>query len=205
VRTMLVDVSEETTLGSWIAGLDAERPLDLVIANAGMTGGLAKDGSGESLTDVRRMMSVNFMGVCNTIHPVIPAMRRRGRGQLALMSSLAAHRGLPYSPAYCASKAALRAYGEALRAWLQPDGVEVSVVMPGFVETRLSRHVRGPKPLQLTPERAARIVQRGLARGRARIAFPALLDAGMRILALLPAALVDPVLNAVQVDIGRYE
>src|SRR5579863_1031755 len=49
VRTMLVDVSEETTLGSWIAGLDAERPLDLVIANAGMTGGLAKDGSGESL------------------------------------------------------------------------------------------------------------------------------------------------------------
>ncbi|HYM01702.1 MAG TPA: SDR family NAD(P)-dependent oxidoreductase [Stellaceae bacterium] len=205
VRTAQLDVAEAEPLQAWIEAIDRSRPLDLVIANAGITGGLAKDGSGESPSDVRRMMSINFAGACNTIHPLIPAMRRRGRGQIALMSSIAAHRGLPYSPAYCASKAALRAYGEALGAWLRPQGVDVSVILPGFVDTHLSGHVSGPKPLQLTPERAARIVVRGLARRRARIAFPLLLDIGMRILGALPPALVDPALNAVRVDIRRYE
>ena len=103
------------------------------------------------------MMSINFGGVCNTLHPVIPAMRQRRRGQLALMSSLAALRGLPYSPAYCASKAALKAYGEALRAWLHSEGIEVTVVLPGFVDTALAGHVAGPKPFQMTAKRAADI------------------------------------------------
>jgi len=205
VRSKVLDIVDETALASWVEAIDREWPLDLVIANAGITGGLARDGQGESLADVQRMMSINFGGVCNTLHPVIPAMRHRRRGQLALMSSLAALRGLPYSPAYCASKAALRTYGEALRAWLRPDAIEVSVVLPGFVDTRLAGHVAGPKPFQMTAERAARIIQRRLRRGHAHIAFPFLLHAGMRIIATLPSSLVYPILGAVKVEIQHYE
>jgi short-subunit dehydrogenase len=205
VESAAIDVADAAALGAWIATIDRASPLDLVIANAGITGGLAAGNGSETLADVHRMMSINFGGVCNTLHPVIPAMRQRRRGQLALMSSLAALRGLPYSPAYCASKAALKAYGEALRAWLHPEGIEVTVVLPGFVDTALSGHVAGPKPLQMTAERAARIVRRRLRPGPPRIAFPILMHAGMRLLAGLPTDLVDRVLGAVKVEIQYYE
>jgi short-subunit dehydrogenase len=205
IRAEPLDVVDTQTFASWVEAVDREWPLDLVIANAGITGGLAAGNRSETLADVHRMMSINFGGVCNTLHPVIPGMRQRRRGQLALMSSLAALRGLPYSPAYCASKAALKAYGEALRAWLHPEGIEVTVVLPGFVDTALSGHVAGPKPLQMTAERAARIIRRRLRSGPARIAFPILLHAGMRLLAGLPTDLVDRVLGAVRVEIQYYE
>jgi short-subunit dehydrogenase len=205
LRSELLDVADEGAMRAWIEAIDRQQPLDLVIANAGMTGGFMSAGEGESPADVHRMMSINFEGVCNTIHPVIPAMRRRRCGHLALMSSLAALRGMPYSPAYCASKAAVKTYGDALRTRLRPEGIEVSVILAGFVDTRLSRHVSGPKPLQMAPERAARIIRNGLSRGHSTIAFPYSLYVGTRILAALPTAWTDRLLNAIPIEIQRYE
>jgi len=204
-ETAVLEITGAEPLIRWIMAVDGHRPLDLVIANAGMTGGDTELGEEETADDVERMMAVNFGGAVSTIHAVIPAMQERRRGQIALVSSLAALRGLPYSPAYCASKAALKAYAEALRARLRRDGIAVSIILPGFVDTRLSQHVDGPKPLMMSPERATRIIRRGLARNSAVIAFPFLLYAGTRILAALPSALVDPCLNAVRVAIRRYE
>ena len=199
-----LDVTEAAAVAAWIDDADRASPLELVIANAGVQGGLWRDGAGESLDELHRVMEVNFGGVSNTLHPVLPAMRRRQRGQIALISSLAALRGIPFSPGYCASKAAIRIYGEALRSWLAPEGIDVSVVLPGFVETRLSQTVGGPKPLMLLPERAANIIRRGLARGRRQIAFPYPLYLGMQLMRALPAALVDPILRRAGVDIGPY-
>ena len=79
------------------------------------------------------------------------------------------------------------------------------MVLPGFVDTPLAGHVTGPKPLQMTAERAAGIIRRRLRAGPARIAFPILLHVGMRVLAGLPADLVDRVLGAVKVEIQYYE
>jgi short-subunit dehydrogenase len=199
-----IDITDAAGVAAWVNDVDGASPLDLVIANAGVQGGLWRDGAGESLDELHRVMEVNFGGVSNTIHPVLPAMRRRRRGQIALISSLAALRGIPFSPGYCASKAAIRIYGEALRSWLAPEGIGVSVVLPGFVETPLSQTVRGPKPLMLLPERAANIIRRGLARGRRQIAFPYPLYLGTQLMRALPAALVDPILRRVGVDIGPY-
>ena len=199
-----LDVTEAAAVAAWIDNADRASPLELVVANAGVQGGLWRDGAGESLDELHRVMEVNFGGVSNTLHPVLPAMRRRQRGQIALISSLAALRGIPFSPGYCASKAAIRIYGEALRSWLAPEGIDVSVVLPGFVETRLSQTVGGPKPLMLLPERAANIIRRGLARGRRQIAFPYPLYLGMQLMRALPAALVDPILRRAGVDIGPY-
>jgi len=199
-----LDVTEAPAVAAWIDTADRASPLELVIANAGVQGGLWRDGAGETLGELHRVMEVNFGGVSNTIHPVLPAMRRRRRGQIALIASLAALRGLPYSPGYCASKAAVRIYGEALRSWLAPEGIDVSVVLPGFVETRLSNTVSGPKPLIFSPERAAGIIRRGLAKGRRQIAFPYPLYLGMKLMRALPAGLVDTILRRVAVDIGPY-
>ena len=199
-----LDVTEGAAVAAWIDTADRASPLELVIANAGVQGGLWRDGAGETLEELHRVMEVNFGGVSNTVHPALPAMRRRRRGQVALISSLAALRGIPFSPGYCASKAAIRIYGEALRSWLAPEGIDVSVVLPGFVETRLSRTVRGPKPLILRPERAADIIRRGLARGRRQIAFPYPLYFGMQLTRALPPGLVDAILRRFAVDIGPY-
>jgi short-subunit dehydrogenase len=199
-----LDITEAAAVAAWVVDVDRASPLELVIANAGVQGGLWRDGAGETLDELHRVMEVNFGGVSNTVYPVLPAMRRRRRGQVALISSLAALRGLPYSPGYCASKAAVRIYGEALRSWLAPEGIGVSVVLPGFVETRLSDTVSGPKPLILPPERAAGIIRRGLAKGRRQIAFPYPLYLGVQLMRALPAGLVDPILRRVAVDIGPY-
>lgn len=205
VTTALLDTTDKAAVARWVMTIDDEAPLDLVIANAGISGGHRGGGEGERSDEVLRMMQVNFAGTCHTIHPILPRMRARGRGQIALMSSIAALRGLPYSPAYCASKAALLAYGESLRGWLRPQGVEISIILPGFVDTPMAGRVSGPKPFQMSPERAARRIRRGLARGQARIAFPTILNLGTRVMSLFPAALVDPALNFVNVDIGPNE
>ena len=204
VMEACLDVTEAAAVAAWIVNVDRTSPLELVIANAGIQGGLWRDGAGETLGELHRVMEVNFGGVSNTVHPVLPAMRRCRRGQVALIASLAALRGLPYSPGYCASKAAIKIYSEALRSWLAPEGIDVSVVLPGFVETRLSDTVSGPKPLILSPERAAGIIRRGLAKGRRQIAFPYPLYLGMQLMRALPARLVDPILRRVTVDIGPY-
>ena len=98
----------------------------------------------ESMAVAREVLSVNLDGALATVAGVLPEMRRRRHGQIALMSSLAAYIGLPRTPIYCASKAALRVYGEALRAWLAPEGIGVSVVLPGYVDTSMTDSLSGP-------------------------------------------------------------
>ena len=66
---------------------------------------------------------------------VIPEMGARGSGQLVVISSLAAYRGLPKSAAYCASKAAVSAFFESLRLDLRPRGIDVTIIHPGFIKT----------------------------------------------------------------------
>ena len=150
--------------------MDRETPVDLCIANAGISGGTGR--RGESEEQARRILAVNVDGVLNTIHPLIGPMTARGRGQLALVSSLAGFRGYPGAPAYCASKAAVRSYGESLRLDLRAAGIEVSVICPGFVKSRITDRNRFPMPFLMDADRAASIIKRGLERNRGRIAFP---------------------------------
>jgi short-subunit dehydrogenase len=187
------DVTHGAGLAAWIETVDQQETLDLVIANAGVSGGTAGVG-GESAAQLRRIIGVNVDGVFNTVLPVIPRMIARGRGQVALMSSLASFRGFPGAPAYCASKALVRVWGEALRAELASKGVEVSVICPGYVVSRMTARNDFPMPLLMTADRAARIIRRGLVRNKARIAFPWPMYALTRLVAALPPALIDPLL-----------
>jgi short-subunit dehydrogenase len=192
VRAATVDVADRAAMADWLALVDRESPVDLCIANAGISGGTGR--RGESEEQARRILAVNVDGVLNTIHPLIGPMRARGRGQLALVSSLAGLRGYPGAPAYCASKSAVKSYGESLRLDLRPAGIEVSVICPGFVKSRITDRNRFPMPFLMDANRAASIIRRGLERNRGRIAFPLPTYLMAWIVAMLPAALADALL-----------
>jgi short-subunit dehydrogenase len=196
-----VDVVDRAAMNALIAECDATAPLDLVIANAGVSAGTL--GGPEESEQVRAMFAINVDGVVNTVQPAIEAMLPRGRGQIAIMSSLAALRGFPGAPTYCASKAAVKIWGEALRGALHDRGIEVNVICPGYIETAMTARNDFPMPLLMPADRAASIVVRGLARNRARIAFPWPLYAVVSLLAWLPPALSDPLLRRLPAKGGR--
>jgi short-subunit dehydrogenase len=172
-----------------LRNVSSQYAIDLAIVNAGVSRAIGQGLEAESWDTARAVLAVNLDGAIATVAGVLPDMRRRGAGQIAIVSSLAAYFGLPITPIYCASKAALKAYGEALRGWLASEGIAVNVVMPGFVRTPMSDRFPGAKPLLMSPERTATLIRRGLERNRARIAFPRTLAWGMWFLSVLPAAL----------------
>ena len=189
----VVDVLDKPALATWIGEADARAPLELVIANAGVSAGTG--GGGESEEQVRRIMAINVEGVIDTVLPALAVMRPRRQGQIAIMSSLAAFRGFPGAPAYCAGKAAVRVWGEALRGHVHAEGIGVSVICPGYVATPMTAVNDFPMPLLMSAERAAGIIRRGLARDRGRIAFPWPMYAMVRLIAALPQAWSDPLLR----------
>ncbi len=196
VRLFAFDVRDIAEVRRWGARMASEEALDLVIANAGMNISTGPDGAGEPWEAVEALLDTNLRAVLALVDAALPAMRTRRRGQIALVSSLAAYFGLPVTPSYCASKAAVKAYAEALRGWLCAEGIAVNVIMPGYVESAMCRDMLGPKPFLWTPERAARVIRRGLEKNRARISFPFPLNMGTWLLAVLPAGLSTRLLIA---------
>ena len=170
VESAAIDVTDREALRAWIERIDKVRAIDLVIANAGVSTG--RGALGEDEAAIRRVLAINLDGVLNTVLPLLPRMLARHQGQIALMSSLAAFRGLPTGPSYSASKAAVKALGEAWRLKLAPDGIRVSVICPGFVTTRMTARNNFRMPFLISSEQAAAIIARGLARDHGRIAFP---------------------------------
>lgn len=191
VSATLVDVTDRAATAAWVAASDA----DLVIANAGISAGTG--GEGESDAQVRRIFAVNVDGVFNTVHPAIAALRARTpspegrRGQIAIMSSLAGFRGFAGAPAYCASKAAVKVYGEALRPDLGAQGIGLTVICPGYVRSAMTAANDFHMPFLMDAERAAEIIKRGLARDAARIAFPWPMHLAAWLCAALPPSWLD--------------
>lgn len=185
----VLDVTDPRATARWVEDADARAPLDLIVANAGIA---AKSGGGDQ---TREIFAVNMDGVLNTILPALGPMRERRRGQIAIVSSLAGVRGFPGAPAYSASKAAAKAWGEALRGQLRRDGIEVSVICPGYVTSRMTADNNFPMPMLMTAERAAIIIRRGLARNRGLIAFPFLMHLIAWMIASTPGPIMDPLLR----------
>lgn len=194
VDTALIDVSDQKAMEEWLVRTDDEIPVDLVIANAGISAGTGGSMTGEDQVQVRQLFDVNLTGVLNTILPLLPRMIERSRGHIALMSSLAAFRGWPGAPAYCSSKAAVKVYGEGLRGSLAKTGVNVSVICPGFVESRMTDANDFAMPLIMDANRAARIISKNIAKNRGRIAFPLIPHFFAWFFGMLPDGLAQKIL-----------
>lgn len=188
----VVDVTQREVLAQILVDADTKQPIDLLIANAGISAGTF--GAGESETQARAIFATNLDGVLNTIHPILPRMQNRRSGQIALMASLAGFRGFPSAPAYCASKAAVRLYGEALRGEYAKWGIQMNVVCPGYIETPMTAVNDFPMPFMMNATKAAQIIVHGLARNQARIAFPWPTAFAAWLLGVLPPSWTDPLL-----------
>lgn len=195
VSLAAIDVTNSAAMASWLHQFDRQNPVDLVVANAGTSAGPDPESPSEGIEGVARQVGVNLLGAANTIEPLLPALCSRRRGRVAVIASIAAYRGLPYSPGYCASKAGLRTYAEALRPRLERHGVGMTVICPGFFDSPMTDRFDGPRPLLLSRDAAARIVKRGIDRGRRRIAFPLPLVLGLQFCDFAPAVLGDAILR----------
>lgn len=203
-RAMVVSVEDTAGMKQAILAADAETPLDIVIANAGSGGRDALAGAtGEADAAAETLVEVNLRGVLNTIRPIVPAMVARRRGRIGIVSSLAGLRGLPDSPVYSATKAAARVYGEALRPLLRPYGITVSIILPGYVDTEMSRSLPFAKPMLMSPEAMARRIRRGMERAKPRIVAPVPVGLVMQALSLLPVRIADTLLERLRMHSGE--
>jgi short-subunit dehydrogenase len=186
VQTATLDVRARYEMEQWLQKFDTNTPIDILIANAGVMVGRHLDTDIESSSDSYALMETNVLGVLNSIQPVLPRMMARRRGQIGIVSSIAAFVPLPDAPSYCGSKSAVLTYGLALRSALRESGIGVSVICPGYVVTPMMQQESGRKPFAIPPESAADLIVRGLQRNRSVVAFPLLFALITRLGGLLP-------------------
>ena len=181
-----VDVRQHKQIAAWIKQTEANSPIDLLIANAGIFSGHGKDGQLETALELTAQIETNLVGTATTANAVAKCMRTRKRGHIALLSSLAALQPLADAPGYSASKAGILAYGEALREFLIKDGITVSVILPGHIKTAQTAVHVGDLTGLISTRKAAAIIRKRLDRGQTFIAFPRSMHLLVRLGRLLP-------------------
>jgi len=131
--------------------------LDLLVNNAGV--GLFKNAADMSLAEWQTVIDTNLTGVFYYCHAAIPHLRQRGGGWIINISSLAGENPFAGGTAYCASKAGLNAFSEALMQEVRYDNIRVSYVMPGSVATGFSGRSSADRPgWKIQPEDVAQVV-----------------------------------------------
>jgi short-subunit dehydrogenase len=196
VDTAILDVIDANAMDGWLERRDDALPVDILIANAGLGGARVMSGpKGEAGTLAREVFMINTVGVVNAVSPLLPRMIERRSGHLVLVGSLAGTIGLPHSPAYSASKAAVHTYGDAVRRMVRHHGVRVTNVLPGFVDTPMSQSLAMRTPFLWTPEQAAAKIVRDVARGAGRCIFPWPLRVSTALQGLVPVPLADLILS----------
>lgn len=165
--------------------------LDLVILNAGTCEYF--DAGGVDVDMVERVFAANFQGAIHCIDAALPLLRRAraegGRPLLAATSSAAAYLALPRAEAYGASKAALSHFLEALRLDLHAEGIQISVIHPGFVRTPLTDRNDFPMPMCVEVDQAADAILDGLDHRRLDIHFPRRFTLLVKLIGILPVSL----------------
>jgi len=138
----VADVTDPVALQQAVRDLETKLgPVDLLVANAGI--GTETSGIAYNVDAMNLVMSVNLLGVSNSIGAVLPGMIERKRGHLVAISSVASYRGLPRMLAYCASKAGVNAIMDGLRVELKPIGIDVTTICPAWVKTPLTDKLEG--------------------------------------------------------------
>jgi short-subunit dehydrogenase len=192
----VADVGDRAALRAAIAEVESQLgPVDVMVANAGF--GVPTQLDPLNTQDVEQTIRVNVLGVIYSVEAVLPGMLARGHGQLLAISSLAAFKGLPGESAYCASKAAVNAYMEGLRIALRPNGVVVTTVCPGFVNTPMTKMNSAAMPFSMSADEAARRIARLIVRCRGGVVrFPLPMAILMSLIARLPDSVVARLIHA---------
>jgi|1186.fasta_scaffold100070_2 NADP-dependent 3-hydroxy acid dehydrogenase YdfG len=164
--------------------------LDLVIANAGV--GRPTPARKMDWKWVKQIFDVNATAACVTVAAALPAMIARDSGQVVMMSSLAAFRGMPAEAAYCGSKAAVATFMESVRVDLRRTSVRATTIYPGFVKTEMTAKNKFPMPFLMELDDAVKVMARGIERGAKIISYPLPLVAITRGLGSIPRSVYEP-------------
>jgi short-subunit dehydrogenase len=192
VETVIADVTDFERMrhiGEELAQGDIGR----IIFNAGVS-----VGHSEGVTpfeDFEKLFKTNFLSVHALLEPIIPKLITQGSGELVFISSLASLLTMPTSIAYSSSKRALNAYAEGLHYQLSPHGIKVMTIMPGFIDSEMTRKNRFTMPFLLTTEAGVACIADAIERKRIRYAFPFRFYLMIRIVSLLPQSLRDKIVN----------
>lgn len=178
------DVTRPDEMTAAVERVIADGPLALAILNAGIYHPMRAQTF--SAARARETIDVNLVGVANCLEPVLKHMIGRGEGHVALVASVAGYRGLPNAAAYSATKAGLIAMAEALAMDLVDLEVRISVINPGFVETKATAVNEFKMPMLMQPEGAAVRLVDGLERPGFEIRFPWQFALFLRLLGTLP-------------------
>lgn len=193
VRAFSGDVTAPAAMERLVGRIEAELgPIALAVLNAGVY--LPVDGANLDRALFERSIAVNLNGTINTLIPLVAAMRPRRAGRIAVVSSVAGYRGLPTSAAYGATKAGLINLVESLRFDLDPLGIRLQLVTPGFVDTPATRANPFPMPHLVSVDAAADRIAAGLAGNAFEITFPRRFTFQLKVLRMLPYALYFPLI-----------
>eukprot|EP00457_Paulinella_chromatophora_P012298 gb/GEZN01012497.1/.p1 GENE.gb/GEZN01012497.1/~~gb/GEZN01012497.1/.p1 ORF type:complete len:324 (-),score=35.15 gb/GEZN01012497.1/:80-1051(-) len=158
-----LDVTDSKSMDDWLLSLDDKYPVDLVIANAGVTVNTANthDSLGRSVDAV---FGTNVRGAFNTILPLVARMKSRKSGQLVFMSSVSGYGPCRGMFDYCSSKACIKVFAEAFRWLLYRDGVHVNVLVPGFITSPMTAANKDHMPFMMDMAPCIEKMVVGLAR-----------------------------------------
>jgi short-subunit dehydrogenase len=166
---------------------------DAVIANAGISVGI-DTAAFDDLEVMRTTYETNNLGMAATFQPFIGPMIERRAGALVGIASVAGIRGLPGHGAYCSSKAAVISYCESLRGELRPSGVKVVTIVPGYIDTPLTRGNRYGMPFLMQADAFADRAYAAITAGRTYRVIPWQMGVVAKLLRALPNPLFDRLL-----------
>lgn len=190
-RVYPADVTDHAALAAAAADFVAGGGADIVIACAGISHGTLTERA-EDLPVFDTVFATNVNATVATFAPFIDAMKARaGPRRLVGIGSVAGIRGMRGAGAYCASKAAVHSYCEALRLELKPYGIRVVTLAPGYIDTPMTRHNRFPMPFLMPAERFAAGARRAIARGDSYRVLPWQMGVVAKLLRALPNPLFD--------------
>lgn len=185
LETVTLDVSSGDEVVAAVRHIESNiAPIALAILNAGTH----RPVRAESL-DVacfKELVAVNLMGTVYSLAAVLEGMRKRRRGHIAVVASLAGYVGLPTAAAYGMTKAGLINMCEALKPELERMDIALQIVNPGFVRTPLTDQNRFPMPFLMEVDAAAKSFHRGLLSRRFEIVFPWRFAILVKLLRMLP-------------------
>jgi short-subunit dehydrogenase len=191
VKWFAADVTDARAVSEAAESLRKEfGKIDILIANAGIGGNNAPTRNLEAEA-VAKVVNTNLIGAVNAVAAVLPQMLERKSGQLVAISSLAGYRGLPRSAAYCASKAGMTAFFESVRLDVQPRGIDVTIIKPGFIKTPLTAGRKSKLPFVMELEDALPHFIRAIEKRKKFAVFPWQLGAVVRAARVFPAWLYD--------------
>lgn len=187
IRTKIINTTDKSAMEQWIREAEKQAPLNLVFANAGVST------TEETPENIYNTFNTNVIGVLNTVTPTIEIYKKRKDTNkiIAITSSIAGYHGLPACPSYSATKACVKAYGEALRINLLPYNIQVNTICPGFVRSRITDKNTCPMPFFMEAEPAAELIAKRIEKNVGLIAFPFPMRFATWLVSILPNCISD--------------